>query len=81
MMAGQLATHHPTDRVDEVLTIQVFEPILIGIVCVRLTVELMGRGIFDPILIMSILGKRQGHVDPLATPATIRSRPHQQADQ
>ena len=54
-MACQLATRHPTNGMDEILMLKVLKPILIGIVCVGMAVELMSRGIFHPILITSIL--------------------------
>ena len=46
---------HLTDSMDEVTMIQVFEPILVGIVCVGTTIETVSRRIFHPILVMSIL--------------------------
>ena len=53
----QFATSHPTDGMDEVLTIKVFEPILVRVMCVGTTVELMSRWVLNIILITSILGK------------------------
>ena len=58
-MMSQLAAHHPTNRVDEIPTVQVFEPILIRIVGVGTAVELVGRRVFNPVFIMSILGTCQ----------------------
>ena len=52
-------TSHPTDGVDEVPTVQVFEPILVGVMCVGTSIELMSRRILDPVLVTSILGGRQ----------------------
>ena len=54
---SQFTTCHPANGVNEVLTIKVFETILIRIVGIRTTIKLVGQGIFDPILITSILGK------------------------
>ena len=44
---------------DEILTIEVFEPVLIGIVGVGTMVKLMSRGVLDPVLVTSILGRCQ----------------------
>ena len=62
MMASQLATSHPTDGVDEILTVEIFKTILIGIVGVGVVVELMSRGVFDTILVMSILREPSEHM-------------------
>ena len=56
---SQLVACHSTDSVDEILMVQVFEPILVRIVHVGTTVELMSRGILNPILVTSILGEYQ----------------------
>ena len=55
MMMGQFATHHLTDCMDEIPTVQVFEPVLIRVVCVGMPVKLMSGGIFNPVFVMSIL--------------------------
>ena len=59
VMTRQLTTCHPTDCMDKVLTIEVFETIFIGIMSIGVTVELMSGGVFYPILVMSILGRHQ----------------------
>ena len=56
-MMSQLAAHHPTDRVDEILTVEILEPILIRIVGVQAAIKLVGRRILNSIFIMSILGE------------------------
>ena len=56
-MVGQLVACHPADCVDEILTVQVLKLILIGIMCIQLMVKLMSGRVFDPILIMSVLGR------------------------
>ena len=57
MMMCQLAMCHPTDGMDKILTVQIFESILVRIVCVGVMVKLMSGGILNTILVMSILGK------------------------
>ena len=66
-MACQLVTRHLTNGMDEILTVKVLKPILIGIVCVGMVVELMSGGIFHPILITSILE------EAIRTHVTIRT--------
>ena len=58
----QFATCHPTDGMDEILTVQVVEPILIGIMSIGPPVEIMSGRVFYTILIMSILRKVSVHV-------------------
>ena len=51
----QLATHNPADGMNEVSVVEIFKPILIGVMDVGLVVEFMSQGILNPIFIMSIL--------------------------
>ena len=62
VVVSQLAMSHLADRMDEIPTVQVFEPIFVRIVRIGSTIELMGRRVLNPLLIMSILGKVLGHV-------------------
>ena len=55
MVMGQLATSHTTNGVDEVTTEQVFEPVLIRVMCVGTTVEVVGRRVLPTFLITCIL--------------------------
>ena len=57
-MTSQLATCHPTNRVNEVPMVQVFEPILVGIVGVGTMIKVVSQRVFNPIFIMSIPGRR-----------------------
>ena len=54
-VTSQLTTGHPTDGVDEVSSVQVFKPVLIRVMGVGTTIKVMGRRIFDPVLVTSIL--------------------------
>ena len=56
-MMSQLAARHLTDRVDEIPTVEILEPILIRIVGVQVAIKLVGRRILNSIFIMSILGE------------------------
>ena len=55
VVPSQLMTHHPTDGMDEISTIEIFEPVLIRVVGVGSTVEIGHRRVFYPVLITSIL--------------------------
>ena len=55
VVTGQLVTSHPTDGMDKVAAVKVLEPILVRIVGVGPTVEVGGRRVFYPVLIMSVL--------------------------
>ena len=59
LVMRQLAMGHPTDGVNEVAMIQVFEPVLVRIMGIGATIKLVSRRVFNPILIMSVLGKHQ----------------------
>ena len=54
-MAAELATSYPTNRVDEVGAIKIFEPILIQVVGVGATIEIIGRRILPTFLVTCIL--------------------------
>ena len=56
-MMRQLAVHHLTDCVDEISLVEILESIFIRIVGIGPTIKLMSGGVFDPILITSILGR------------------------
>ena len=62
VVVSQLVMSHLADCMDEIPTVQVFEPIFVRIVRIGSTIELMGRRVLNPLLIMSILGKALGHV-------------------
>ena len=55
MIAGKLATSHPTNGVDEVATIQIFEPVLIRVMGVGTTVKVIRRRILPTLLVTSVL--------------------------
>ena len=46
---------HTTDGMNEISVIEIFKPVLIQVVSVGPTMELMSRGVFNLILVMSIL--------------------------
>ena len=58
VMAGQLATSHPADGMDEVAMEQVLEPVLIWVVRVGTTVKLESRRILPTLFITCILKSR-----------------------
>ena len=55
LVMSQLAMSHPTDGMDKVPTVEIFETILIRVVGVGPTMEVGSRRVFDPVLITSIL--------------------------
>ena len=55
MMATKFATSDPTDRMDEIGAVEIFEPVLIRVVSVGPTVEVIGRRIFPTLLVTCIL--------------------------
>ena len=55
MVTGELATGHTTDGVDEVATVEIFEPVLVQIVCIGVTIEIHCRRIFPTFLVTGIL--------------------------
>ena len=59
MMTRQFAACHPTDGMDEVLTVKIFKTVLVQIMCVGPMVELMGGRVLNPILVTSVLGECQ----------------------
>ena len=52
---GQLMPCHPTNGVNEVLLIEIFETILVRVVGVGPMEEIMCRGVLDTVLVVSIL--------------------------
>ena len=55
-------THHLTNGMDEILTVQIVESILIRIVSVGLPVEVISRGVLHSVFVMGILRKLSVHV-------------------
>ena len=55
MVAAEFATSHPTDGMNEVVTVKVFEPILVRVVGVGTTIEVIRRRVLSTFLIMCIL--------------------------
>ena len=55
VVMSELTTSHPTDGMDEIATIKVFEPVLIRVVCVGMAVEIHCRGVLSAVLVTSIL--------------------------
>ena len=51
-------TGHPADGMDEVSAIEIFEPVLIRVMGVGPTMEVSGRRVLNPVLIMSVLGNK-----------------------
>ena len=76
MMTHQLATCHPTNGMDKITTVQVFEPVLIGIMGVGLTVEFVGRGVFNPILVTSVLREYISTCGTTGTRDLLDTPPH-----
>ena len=62
LVTRQLATSYPTDGVNEVSTIEIFEPVLIWVVSVGPTMEVGSGRVLDPVLITSVLEQRSAHV-------------------
>ena len=55
VVAREFATSHTTDGMDKVVTVEIFEPILVRIVGVGTTVKVVRRRIFPTLLVTSIL--------------------------
>ena len=55
VMTAEFATGHTTNRVDEVGTVQIFEPVLIRVVGVGTTIEVVGRRVLPTFLVTCIL--------------------------
>ena len=55
VMTTKLSTSDPTDRVDEVGPVQIFEPILVRIVGVGTTVEVVSRRVLPTLFVTCIL--------------------------
>ena len=58
VMARQFATSHPTDGVDEIPAVQVFEPVLIQVMRVGAAVEVVSRRILTAFLVTSVLSSK-----------------------
>ena len=58
----QLAAHYLADGMDEILMVEVFEPVFIGIMGVGPMVELMSGGVLYPIFVMNMLQRPSAHV-------------------
>ena len=55
LVMSQLVVSHLTDGMDEISTVEIFEPVLIWVVSIGPTME-VGRGrVLNPVLITSIL--------------------------
>ena len=62
LVAGKFPASHPTDGVDEIVAVQVVEPILVRIVGVRTTIEVICWRILPTFLITCILQTHSAHV-------------------
>ena len=64
MVACKFATGYMTNGVNEVPTVEVFEPILIRVMGVGTTVEVVRWRVLTTFLIASVLGIWLAHVEP-----------------
>ena len=55
VMMSKFMAGHATDGVDEIVTVQVFKPVLVRVVGVQATVKVHRGRVLDPVLITSIL--------------------------
>ena len=55
MMMSQFAAYHPTNGVDEVLAIEIFKPVLIQVMGIRMMIKVVHQGVFNAVLVASIL--------------------------
>ena len=55
VVTAEFVTSHTTNRMDEIGTIQVFEPVLIRVVGVGPTVKVVGRRVLPTFLVTCIL--------------------------
>ena len=62
LVAGQLTASHSTDGMDEVLMVEIFETILVGIVGVGSMMEVRSGRILHSVLVMSVLRKQLAHM-------------------
>ena len=46
-----------------IATVKIFEPVLVQVVCVGMTVEVVCQRVLNPILVMGILKRTSGHVE------------------
>ena len=74
VMTTEFATSDPTDRMDKVGPIEIFEPVLIRVVSVGAAVEVIGRGILSTLLVTCILWLNSVHV-LRRTPKDLRDNP------
>ena len=59
LVTCEFATSHLADGMDEIMTIEIFKSILVGIVGVGTTIKLVCQRIFDTVLVVSVLRRRQ----------------------
>ena len=62
MVAAKFATSHTADRVDKVGPIEIFEAVLVRIVCVGTAVKVIGRRILPTLLVTCILRTNSVHM-------------------
>ena len=62
LVTSQLTMRHLADGMDEISSIEIFEPVLIWVMGVGLTMEVGSRRVLDPVFIMSILEQQLTHV-------------------
>ena len=55
LVTSQLTMSHTTDSVNEISTIEIFEPVLIRVMGVGPTVGLVSGRVLNPVLVTSIL--------------------------
>ena len=55
----KFVTSHPADGMDKIIMVEVFKPVLIGIMGVGMMIELMSGRVLNTILITSILERCQ----------------------
>ena len=59
MMTAQFATSHTTDRMDEVATEQILEPVLVRVMGIGATVKVVRRRVLPTLLVTCILQTSQ----------------------
>ena len=62
VVATEFAASDPTDRVDEIGPVEIFEPVLVRIMGVGPTIEIVGRRILPTFLVTCILRSNSVHV-------------------
>ena len=63
VVATELATGDPADRMDEVGPVKVLKPILIRVVGVGTTIEIIGRRVLPTFFVTCVLGSIQYECD------------------